>query len=93
MPISDAGPQLRIDIVSIFPEYLVPLELSLVGKAREAGQIDVRIHDLRDCTKDRHRTVDDTPYGGGPGMVMLPEAIKIPKPNPSLLLSRLLDLI
>jgi tRNA (guanine37-N1)-methyltransferase len=73
MPIFDAGPQLRIDIVSIFPQYLAPLELSLVGKAREAGQIDVRIHDLRDCTQDRHRTVDDTPYGGGPGMVMLPE--------------------
>ncbi|CAB4905133.1 unannotated protein [freshwater metagenome] len=70
---SDAHPQLRIDIVSIFPDYLAPLELSLVGKARETGQIDVRIHDLRNCTQDRHRTVDDTPYGGGPGMVMLPE--------------------
>ncbi|MSW85429.1 MAG: tRNA (guanosine(37)-N1)-methyltransferase TrmD [Actinobacteria bacterium] len=64
---------MRIDIVSIFPDYLAPLELSLVGKARETGQIDVRIHDLRNCTQDRHRTVDDTPYGGGPGMVMLPE--------------------
>ena len=64
---------MRIDVVSIFPDYLAPLDLSLVGKAREAGVIDVRVHDLRDATEDRHRTVDDTPYGGGPGMVMLPE--------------------
>lgn len=64
---------MRIDIVSIFPEYLSPLDLSLVGKAREAGVIDIRVHDLREFATDRHRTVDDTPYGGGPGMVMLPE--------------------
>ena len=64
---------MRIDLVSIFPEYLSPLGLSLVGKAREAGLLDVRIHDLRDYAHDRHRTVDDTPYGGGPGMVMKPE--------------------
>lgn len=64
---------MRIDIVTIFPDYLSPLELSLVGKARDTGLIDVRIHDLRDATEDRHRTVDDTPYGGGPGMVMRPE--------------------
>jgi len=63
----------RIDIVSIFPEYLAPLELSLAGKAREKGLIDVRVHDLRAWTHDRHRTVDDTPYGGGAGMVMKPE--------------------
>lgn len=64
---------MRIDVVTIFPEYLSPLGLSLVGKARERGLIDVRIHDLRDFTHDAHRTVDDTPYGGGAGMVMRPE--------------------
>ncbi len=64
---------MRIDVVSIFPEYLAPLQLSLVGKARAAGLIDVRTHDLRAWTHDRHHTVDDTPYGGGAGMVMKPE--------------------
>ena len=64
---------MRIDIVTIFPAYLSPLDLSLVGKAREQRLIDVRVHDLRDHTHDRHRTVDDEPYGGGPGMVMRPE--------------------
>lgn len=64
---------MRIDIVSIFPDYLTPLELSLVGKARERELIDVRVHDLRDYATDKHRSVDDTPYGGGPGMVMMPE--------------------
>jgi tRNA (guanine37-N1)-methyltransferase len=63
----------RIDVVSIFPAYLAPLELSLVGKARAAGLLDVRVHDLRDWTSDRHRTVDDTPFGGGAGMVMRPD--------------------
>ncbi len=62
-----------IDVVSIFPDYLAPLGLSLVGKAIAAGTIDLRVHDLRDRAHDRHRTVDDTPYGGGPGMVMKPE--------------------
>jgi len=64
---------MRVDIVTIFPAYFSPLELSLIGKARERGLLDVRIHDLRDFTHDVHRTVDDTPYGGGPGMVMRPE--------------------
>ena len=64
---------MRIDIVSIFTDYLAPLDLSLVGKARESGLIDVRVHDLREYATDRHRSVDDTPYGGGPGMVMMPE--------------------
>ncbi len=62
-----------IDVVSIFPAYLAPLELSLAGRARDAGLLDVRVHDLRDWTHDRHRTVDDSPYGGGAGMVMRPE--------------------
>jgi tRNA (guanine37-N1)-methyltransferase len=66
----DARPALRVDVVSIFPEYLAPLDLSLIGKARQDGLLDVRVHDLRDFTHDRHRTVDDTPYGGGAGMVM-----------------------
>jgi tRNA (guanine37-N1)-methyltransferase len=64
---------MRLDIVSIFPEYLAPLDLSLVGKAAKSGLLDVRVHDLRDWTHDRHRTVDDSPYGGGAGMVMKPE--------------------
>lgn len=64
---------MRIDVITIFPDYLAPLGLSLVGKAREQGLLDIRVHDLRDHTHDRHRTVDDEPYGGGPGMVMRPE--------------------
>ncbi|HET9657868.1 MAG TPA: tRNA (guanosine(37)-N1)-methyltransferase TrmD [Kineosporiaceae bacterium] len=64
---------MRLDVVTIFPEYLAPLELSLIGKARAAGLLDVAVHDLRDFTHDRHRTVDDTPAGGGAGMVMKPE--------------------
>ncbi|GAA2104146.1 tRNA (guanosine(37)-N1)-methyltransferase TrmD [Streptomyces albiaxialis] len=64
---------MRLDIVTIFPEYLEPLNVSLVGKARARGDLDVRVHDLRAWTHDRHHTVDDTPYGGGPGMVMKPD--------------------
>ncbi|NLT29788.1 MAG: tRNA (guanosine(37)-N1)-methyltransferase TrmD [Propionibacterium sp.] len=64
---------MRIDIVSIFVDYFAPLQLSLVGKAIDKGIIDVGVHDLRTWTHDRHRTVDDTPYGGGAGMVMKPE--------------------
>ncbi len=64
---------MRIDVVSIFPEYLAPLRLSLVGKAIDNGLLDLAVHDLRGWTHDRHRTVDDTPYGGGAGMVMRPD--------------------
>lgn len=64
---------MRIDLVSIFPDYFAPLRLSLVGKAIDAGIVDLGVHDLREWTHDRHRTVDDTPYGGGAGMVMKPE--------------------
>ena len=64
---------MRLDVVSIFPEYLAALDLSLIGKARQSGLIDLTVHDLRDFTHDRHRTVDDTPTGGGAGMVMRPE--------------------
>ncbi|MEU8142930.1 tRNA (guanosine(37)-N1)-methyltransferase TrmD [Nonomuraea sp. NPDC048901] len=64
---------MRLDIVSIFPEYFAPLDVSLIGKARERGTLDVRVHQLRDWAHDVHKTVDDTPYGGGPGMVMKPE--------------------
>lgn len=64
---------MRIDIITIFPGYLDPLGLSLVGKARERGLLDLRVHDLRSYASDPHRTVDDTPYGGGAGMVMRPE--------------------
>jgi tRNA (guanine37-N1)-methyltransferase len=64
---------MRVDIVSIFPEYFGPLDLSLIGKARATGILELAVHDLRTWTSDVHRTVDDTPYGGGPGMVMRPE--------------------
>jgi tRNA (guanine37-N1)-methyltransferase len=64
---------MRVDIISIFPEYFAPLDLSLIGKARGAGLLDLAVHDLRTWTSDVHRTVDDSPYGGGPGMVMRPE--------------------
>ena len=64
---------MRIDVVSIFPDYLAPLELSLPGKARDKGLLELHVHDLRAWSHDRHRTVDDTPYGGGAGMVMKPE--------------------
>ncbi|MBB5632496.1 tRNA (guanine37-N1)-methyltransferase [Cryobacterium mesophilum] len=64
---------MRIDIVTIFPEFFSVLDVSLLGRARESGLIELAVHDLRDFTRDRHRTVDDTPYGGGAGMVMKPE--------------------
>jgi tRNA (guanine37-N1)-methyltransferase len=64
---------MRIDIITIFPEYFSPLGVSLLGKARDRGLIDVRVHDLRAHTDDVHRTVDDAPYGGGPGMLMRAE--------------------
>jgi tRNA (guanine37-N1)-methyltransferase len=63
----------RLDYLTIFPDYLAPLGLSLPGRARDAGLIDVHVHDLRQWARDRHHTVDDTPYGGGAGMVMKPE--------------------
>ncbi|GHD78699.1 tRNA (guanine37-N(1)-) methyltransferase [Salinibacterium amurskyense] len=64
---------MRIDILTIFPDFFGVLDISLLGKARERGIIELGVHDLRDYTHDRHRTVDDTPYGGGAGMVMRPE--------------------
>lgn len=64
---------MRIDIVTIFPTFFDVLDISLLGKARQSGLIDLGVHDLRDHAHDRHRTVDDTPYGGGAGMVMKPE--------------------
>jgi len=64
---------MRLDVVTIFPGYLTPLSESLLGKARERGLVDLHVHDLRQWTDDVHRSVDDTPYGGGPGMVMRPE--------------------
>jgi tRNA (guanine37-N1)-methyltransferase len=64
---------MRIDIVSIFPSFFDALDISLLGKARQSGLISLGVHDLRDYTHDRHRKVDDTPFGGGAGMVMKPE--------------------
>lgn len=64
---------MRIDVVSIFPEYLEPLRVALLGKAIDRGLLDVAVHDLRNWATDIHRSVDDSPYGGGPGMVMKPD--------------------
>ena len=64
---------MKIDAVTIFPDYFAPLQLSLLGKAQERGIVEFGIHDLRDFTTDNHHSVDDTPYGGGAGMVMKPE--------------------
>ena len=64
---------MKIDVVTIFPEYLAPLQLSLLGKAQDQGIVDINVHDLRSNATDNHHAVDDTPYGGGAGMVMLPE--------------------
>ena len=62
---------MRIDAITIFPEYFAPLQLSLLGKAQDGGLLSINVHDLRSQTSDTHHTVDDTPYGGGAGMVML----------------------
>jgi tRNA (guanine37-N1)-methyltransferase len=62
----------KIDIITIFPEYFGPLRMSLLGKAAERGIVELAVHDLRSWAHDVHRTVDDTPFGGGPGMVMTP---------------------
>jgi tRNA (guanine37-N1)-methyltransferase len=64
---------MRIDAISIFPEFFQVLDISLVGKARKQSLLDIQIHDLRDFTEDKHKTVDDTPFGGGAGMIMKPE--------------------
>ena len=61
---------MRIDVVTIFPGYLAPLDEALVGRARRAGRLDVRVHDLRRWATGVHQAVDDSPYGGGPGMLM-----------------------
>jgi tRNA (guanine37-N1)-methyltransferase len=83
----------RIDVFTIFPGFFAgPLEVSLLGRARERGLLDVRLHDPRDWTSDRHRAVDDTPFGGGAGMVMMPEPLfaaveAVDPPRPLWLLS------
>ena len=64
---------MKIDAVTIFPEYFEPLKLSLLGKAQETGLVEFGIHDLRTFATNVHNQVDDTPYGGGAGMVMMPE--------------------
>ncbi len=84
---------MRIDVFTIFPQYLEgPLRASLLGRAQERGLIDVRVHDLRAHATDAHRSVDDTPFGGGAGMVMMPEPLfaaveAVQPPRPLLLLS------
>lgn len=64
---------MKFDLISIFPDYFAPLKLSLIGKAQDQSLLEINVHDLRDHATDNHKTVDDTPYGGGAGMVMLPE--------------------
>jgi tRNA (guanine37-N1)-methyltransferase len=83
---------MQLDVITVFPDYLAPLHLSLVGKAIERGTLSLRVHDLREQTDDVHRTVDDSPYGGGPGMVMKAEpwgralaALTGPAPVPRLI--------
>jgi tRNA (guanine37-N1)-methyltransferase len=84
---------MRIDVFSLFPDYLAgPLDVSLVGRARSAGIVDVRVHDPRAWSTDRHHTVDDRPFGGGAGMVLTPEPLfaaveAVEPPRPLLLLS------
>src|SRR5262245_50573686 len=84
---------MRIDVFTIFPEYLdPPLSVSLLGRAREAGILEVGLHDPRDDTTDKHRSVDDEPFGGGAGMVMTPEPLfaaveRVAPPRPLFLLS------
>lgn len=64
---------MRIDAISIFPDFFQVLDISLVGKARQQSLLDIHIHDLRQFTQDKHKSVDDTPFGGGAGMIMKPE--------------------
>jgi tRNA (guanine37-N1)-methyltransferase len=64
---------MKFDLISIFPDYFAPLKLSLIGKAQDQSLLEINVHDLREYATDNHKTVDDTPYGGGAGMVMLPE--------------------
>src|SRR5256885_16940729 len=67
---------MKIDILTIFPDFFRgPLDYGIVRRARETSLVEVKIHDLRDFTKDQHRTVDDRPFGGGEGMVLKPEPI------------------
>jgi tRNA (guanine37-N1)-methyltransferase len=83
----------RIDVFSAFPEYFeTPLHASLLGRARDRNLLDLRVHDLRAYATDRHRSLDDAPFGGGAGMVMLPEPLfaaveSVKPPRPLLLLS------
>lgn len=87
------GPRLRVDVLTIFPEMVETFaSASLLGKARQRGLIDVRVHDLRSVTQDPHRSVDDSPFGGGAGMVLKPEPIfdtveQVQPPRPLLYLS------
>ena len=96
---------MKIDVISIFPEYFQSAQLSILGKAISDGIINLEVHDLRDASDDKHKSVDDTPYGGGPGMVMMAEpwgrtldavvneqtVIVIPSPSGKLLTQKMLN--
>lgn len=71
----ERGTNMEIDILTLFPGMFAPLELSMIGRARQQGLVKIRIWDIRDFAQDRHRTVDDTPFGGGQGMILKPEPI------------------
>ena len=73
LPDGGDGPLMHLDVITVFPEYLAPLQLALIGRATDRGIVDVAVHDLRGWTHDVHKSVDDTPFGGGPGMVMRPK--------------------
>src|SRR5208283_1929475 len=67
---------MKVDVLTLFPGMFAgPLDESIIKRARESGRLDLRIHNLRDFTHDRHKTVDDRPFGGGPGMLLKPEPI------------------
>ena len=67
---------MKVDVLTLFPRmFSGPMDESILGRARETGRLDLKVHDLREWTHDRHKTVDDTPYGGGPGMVLKPEPL------------------
>ena len=77
--LSGTASSVRFDLISIFPDYFAPLTLSLMGKAKDVGLVTIAAHDLRQWATGKHRSVDDTPYGGGAGMVMRADVCACPR--------------